>query len=198
MKKNSFDKTYWKSRYKSNTIGWDLGNISNPIKGYVDQLTDKTLKILIPGAGHSYEAEYLWTLGFKNTYVLDIAKEPITNFLSRVPEFPKSNCLHLDFFDLDDSFDIIIEQTFFCALNPILRMAYVSKMCDLLSDNGKLLGLLFNFELTETGPPFGGNKRLYKKLFQKKFKIKTLETAYNSMTSRQDKELFFIFEKKGK
>ncbi len=91
---------------------------------------------------------------------------------------------------------MILEQTFFCALDPILRENYVSKMHELLSEKGKIAGLLFNFPLTEAGPPFGGNSDEYKTIFSEKFTILQLEIAYNSIKPRANKELFFTFEKK--
>ena len=94
------------------------------------------------------------------------------------------------------TYDLIIEQTFFCALQPNLREKYVSKMYDLLSEKGKISGLFFNFPLTEVGPPFGGSYEEYVNLFSEKFTIKTLEPAYNSIKLRTNKELFFTFEKK--
>ena len=195
-KKNSLNKTYWENRYTSEQIGWNIGYASTPIQTYIDQLEDKTLKILIPGSGNSYEAEYLWDLGFENIYVLDFAKQPLENLKYRISTFPESQLLNMDFFELNDNFDLIIEQTFFCALNPDLRKSYVDKMHQLLNPKGKLVGLLFNFELTESGPPFGGNLSVYKSLFKDQFETKVLERSINSIKERQGKELFFIFEKK--
>lgn len=191
---DNLNKNYWENRYTNNQIGWNIGAISTPLKTYIDQLKDKSLKILIPGAGNSYEAEYLWNKGFKNVYVLDFAQQPLDNLKNRVPKFPQDQLLNADFFTLSNNFDLIIEQTFFCALNPILRQQYVEQMYHLLKPKGKLVGLLFNFELTEEGPPFGGNKAEYKSLFKNKFKIKILEPSINSIKERQGKELFFIFE----
>ncbi len=196
MKKNKLDKNYWDERYAKNKTGWNVGYISIPLRAYIDQLKDKSLKILIPGAGNSFEAEYLWKLGFKNVFIVDIASQPLENFKHRVPDFPVDQLLHIDFFELNDNFDIILEQTFFCALNPILRAKYVEHMRRLLKSNGKLVGLLFNFDLTESGPPFGGSISEYKSLFGDKFKIRLLENSINSIKERQGKELFFIFEKK--
>ena len=195
MKKNKLDEYYWNTRYQANDIGWNIGYPSTPIKTYIDQLTDKSIKVLIPGAGNSYEAEYLWENGFKNIYVLDIAKTPLDNFKRRVPDFPNTQLLHLNFFDLDISFDLILEQTFFCALNPVLRTKYAQKMYELLRHNGKLVGLLFDFELTEQGPPFGGSRVEYINIFEPFFDIKVLEASTNSIKPRDNKELFFIFEK---
>ena len=194
-KKNKLDHNYWEERYANNETGWNIGYPSTPIKDYVDQLEDKTQKILIPGAGNSFEAEYLWKLGFKNVYILDFAKQPLENFKYRVPDFPDHQLLHIDFFDVNQSFDLILEQTFFCALHPSLRTKYVQHSHQLLKPKGKLVGLLFDFELTESGPPFGGSLPEYNSHFRNHFKIRTLEKTYNSIKQRQGKELFFIFEK---
>ena len=58
------DTNYWNERYLKNDFGWDLGTISPPLKEYFDQIKNKNLSILIPGAGNSYEAEYLVNNGF--------------------------------------------------------------------------------------------------------------------------------------
>lgn len=190
------NKDYWDEKYAENKTGWNIGYISTPIKNYIDQLTDTSLKILIPGAGNSYEAEYLWNKGFKNLFILDISKQPLINFKKRVTDFPDTHLIHKDFFETEGTFDLIIEQTFFCALDPKLRRNYAIKMFDLLSNKGKLVGLLFDFELTVEGPPFGGDKEEYITYFKDLFKIKILERSYNSIKPRMNRELFFIFEKK--
>lgn len=195
LKKMELNNHYWENRYTQNEIGWDTGEITTPLKDYIDQITNKNLKILIPGAGNGYEFDYLIKNGFTNVYVVDFAATPLQNIAIRNPKF-KKNLIHLDFFELEMTFDLIIEQTFFCALNPKLREKYVAKMKTLLNNNGKIAGLLFDFPLTEVGPPFGGSIEEYQNLFLKEFKIKTLEKAYNSIKPRADKELFFIFEKK--
>lgn len=192
----ALNKTYWENLYEKEDTGWNIGHISTPIKTYIDQLENKALKILIPGAGNSYEAEYLWSKGFINLFVLDIAKQPLENFKKRVPDFPEDQLLLEDFFSLDNTFDLIIEQTFFCALNPEMRLQYVNKMSELINSKGKLAGLLFDFPLSNEGPPFGGSTEEYISRFSNDFNIKTLGKSYNSIKQRTDKELFFIFEKK--
>lgn len=183
--------TYWEERYDSKLTGWDMGMVSPPLKAYFDQLKDRSLKILIPGAGNAYEAEYLFTNGFRNIYVLDIAKQPLQNLKSRVPDFPEQQLIHQNFFDHSDAFDLIIEQTFFCALPPELRDHYVAKMHELLKGDGKLAGVLFDFPLTEKGPPFGGSKEEYQRRFKTLFNIHILDKSFNSHPSRAGKELFF-------
>ena len=190
------NKNFWDLRYQNNEIGWDIGYISTPLKKYIDQLTDKNIKILIPGGGNSYEAEYLNNLGFKNVFVIDISPTALTNLKNRVPDFPKNHLINIDFFKLNNSFDLILEQTFFCALTPKIRDNYVLKMNQLLRPNGKLVGLLFNIPLNKDRPPFWGTKKEYLSYFKTYFKIEIMELSYNSISERTNNELFIKLIKK--
>lgn len=189
------DKDFWNKRYLESDTAWDLGKISPPLKEYFDKIENKELKILIPGAGNAHEAEYLFHKGFKQIYILDIALEAIKNFKKRVPEFPDEHLICGDFFEHHNTYDLIIEQTFFCAIHPSLRKEYALKIHELLKTNGKLVGLLFDDKLNDDKPPFGGSKAEYLNLFSAHFNIKQIETANNSISPRATRELFIIFEK---
>ena len=180
----------WDNRYLKNDIGWDLGEVSPPLKAYFDQLTNKQLKILIPGGGNSYEAEYLFKNGFKNVFVIDLSKTALDNIKTRVPNFPLNQLIQGDFFDLEDAFDLIIEQTFFCAIHPSLRKQYAKKIHQLLVPKGKLVGLMFNVPLNSNKPPFGGDKKEYLNYFNANFEIQEMKTCINSHNSRKGRELF--------
>lgn len=192
----TLDATYWESRYQSSETGWDLGEVSPPLKAYIDQLSDKSLKICVPGVGRGHEVRYLWNNGFKNVYAVDLAASPLLELQKAIPDFPVAQCIEGDFFKLNMQFDLILEQTFFCALNPDLRDAYVKKMAELLDENAKLVGLLFDFPLDENGPPFGGSQAEYHERFSPYFDIECLDRCYNSATPRQGKERFIKLRKK--
>lgn len=197
--KMSTEEKFWSNRYKDNKTGWDIGYPSTPIKEYIDQLDNKNTRILIPGAGNAYEAEYLFKQGFKNVYVLDISKHPLEAFKKRVPDFPSENLLQGDFFELEVSFDLIIEQTFFCSFEPSPnnRKAYAKKTNELLAPNGKLVGLWFCHDLDKNGNrPFGGTKEEYLEYLNPYFKTKLFEACHNSIKPREGNELFGIFIKK--
>jgi SAM-dependent methyltransferase len=185
---------FWENRWLDNNIGWDLGEVSPPIKSYINQLEDKTIKILIPGCGNAYEAEYLLAKGFNNVFIVEISKTAIKTFKNRCPQFSIDNIIEDDFFKICGQYDLIIEQTLFCALEPIFRKNYVEQMTKLLKPGGKLVGLLFNRYFSE-GPPFGGDFELYKILFSEDFKLETLKPCYNSIEPRQGTELFVKFIK---
>jgi SAM-dependent methyltransferase len=189
------DKFYWDLQYQSETTGWDLGTISPPIREYIDQLKDTTISVLIPGCGNTYEAEYLLEKGFSNITVIDIAPTLVEKLKEKFKNTDAIRIIQGDFFEHKGSYDLILEQTFFCALPPQMRQKYVWKMHQLLSKNGKITGLLFNRSF-EVSPPFGGSKTEYEQLFSEAFYFKILETSYNSVTPRVQSELFFVFEKK--
>jgi hypothetical protein len=76
-----------------------------------------------------------------------------------------------------------------------MREKYVLKMHQLLTEKGKLVGLLFN-KIFESGPPFGGNKTEYELLFKKHFDFIKMELCKNSAAPRANSELFIEFQKK--
>ena len=193
---DKFNKEFWTERYQNNEAGWDLGAPSTPLKEYIDQLKNKKLSILIPGAGNAYEAEYLFNKGFENVTVIDISPEPLKNTQKRLPDFPKENLICGDFFDHNQQYDLILEQTFFCALNPTLRNNYVEQIHKLLKPNGKLVGLLFTEPLNNEMPPFAATKDEYIAFFSPKFNFKVFEGCTNSIKPRAGRELFINFEKK--
>ncbi|HLK97937.1 MAG TPA: hypothetical protein VK364_09225, partial [Hymenobacter sp.] len=113
-----FDESYWQDRYATGRTGWDVGTITPPLRDYFQQLSSPDARrILIPGAGRAYEAEYLHELGFSQVYVADIAPEALKALQQRVPGFPAAHLLLQDFFGLPTAppYDLVVEQTFFCA-----------------------------------------------------------------------------------
>ncbi len=186
---------YWDERYLNDDFGWDIGSVSPALKAYIDQLTDKNLRILIPGAGNAHEAEYLHAQGFANVYVLDIATVIFDNIRERVPSFPGNHLIQEDFFAHRGQYDLILEQTFFCALDPTLRKSYVAKMHTILKPGGKLVGVLFSDPMNADNPPFGGSLEEYENLFFPAFQKQVFEPCYNSIERRVGLELFMILEK---
>jgi SAM-dependent methyltransferase len=194
--KKTFSKEYWNNKYSRGNSGWDAGSITTPLKDYFDQISDKNIKILIPGAGNAWEAEYLYLNGFTNVFLLDFAEESIRNFQKRCPDFPNENILNQDFFDHKEKYDLIVEQTFFSSFHPSLREKLISQISNLLKEKGKYMGLIFNHEFNFQGPPFGGFVDEYRTLFQPYFNFHVFETAFNSIKPRKERELFFIVIKK--
>ncbi|HRI84324.1 MAG TPA: SAM-dependent methyltransferase [Ignavibacteria bacterium] len=190
------DSAFWDDRYESGQTGWDIGYASTPVKEYADQISDKEIKILIPGCGNAYEAEYLLQSGFRDITVLDISEVLTEKLKMKFGGYEGIRIFNEDFFEHEDKYDLIIEQTFFCALDPGMREEYAVKMSSLLSENGKVAGVLFDTQFEKEGPPFGGSRNEYEVLFGKHFEIKTLERCYNSVAKRSGNEVFINLKNK--
>jgi len=198
MKKNSLDNSFWNIRYQNNQTGWDVGEISNPIKKWFNNQENKKINILVPGAGVGYEVKYGFENGFENIFYMDFSSRAADLFKEICPLFPKKQILIGDFFSLKTPlfFDVIIEQTFFCAIDPVLRPNYVKKTKEILKENGKIIGLLFNREFATNGPPFGGTEKEYRRLFNSKFNFKKFENSLLSSLPRKEYEFWIELIKK--
>lgn len=187
------DQAFWQQRYDENTTGWDIGQVSEPLKAYIDQLDEKDLRILIPGCGFGHEARYLAAQGFTHVTVIDLVDDAISRLREEVPAV---RCITGDFFELDESeaFDLVLEQTLFCAINPAMRDRYIQKVADLLVPGGKYVGVLFNREF-EGGPPFGGDIDEYADYLDPRFTHYRINACYNSIPQRAGTEVFVKAEK---
>jgi SAM-dependent methyltransferase len=208
MNEDLSNPAYWNELYETRQTNWDIGYISTPLKEYFDQLTNKDLAMLIPGCGNSYEAEYLIQEGFTNITVVDISSLLTQQLAEKFKEEigqaassgqtgytpPPLTIINSDFFALEGQYDLIIEQTFFCALPPSRRSDYVQQTYNLLKRGGKLAGVLFNRSFAG-GPPFGGSMEEYKSLFEERFTLKTLAPCYNSIKPRAGAEAFLLAQK---
>lgn len=193
---NPLDQTYWNERWQKNETGWDLGKASPAITDYMTQYRDKKAAILIPGCGNAYETEFLIDHGFTNITLIDIAPKAVEALKEKFADKPQINVLCEDFFNHQGSYDLIIEQTFFCAIPPVRRKEYSGKTASLLNENGKIIGVLFDKQFNQPFPPFGGCPCEYKPIFEPYYTIKTMDKCYNSIPSRANSEVFINLIKK--
>ncbi len=186
---------FWEDKYLQGYTGWDIGKVSDPLRGILDEETNKEARILIPGAGNAWEAEYAWKSGFKHVFVLDFAPSAIAAFQNRIPDFPLENLIQEDFFKHKGTYDLILEQTFFCALHPSLREDYSAHMHNLLSPNGRLRGVMFDAAKNSDSPPFGGSSHEYITLFSKRFSKVQIEPCLRSIAPRAGQEVEILLQK---
>jgi SAM-dependent methyltransferase len=189
------DKDYWSARYRQQNTPWDVGYATPPLVHYLANIADKQSRILIPGCGTGHEAAFLHQQGHANVFVCDWAEEALAALQSEVPDFPPEHLLCMDFFDLQLQVDYLIEQTFFCAIAPSRRTAYVDKAASLLPVGGVLAGLLFSVPFEREGPPFGGSASEYERLFSRRFQILRMQPADDSIKPRLGHELFVEMRK---
>lgn len=195
---NPLGQSYWNLRWEKNETGWDIGYASPAITAYMAQYPDKNASILIPGCGNAHEAEYLVSNGFTDITLIDIAPKAVERLKTKFADVPQVTILCEDFFRHKGSYDLIIEQTFFCAIHPSKRKAYSQKAASLLNENGRVTGVLFDTTFEKQGPPFGGNASEYRTIFEPAFIIKTMSECYNSIAQRAGTEVFINLIKRPK
>lgn len=186
---------YWNKRYQETNTGWDIGYANKVLTDYVEAHVSKDATILVPGAGRAYEVEYLWNKGYRNIYACDFSERAKSSFLEANPGFVKEHYLVSDFFQLEMTFDVVLEQTFFCAINPSMRNAYKNKMHSILNKGGRIYGLLFDM-IKEDGPPYGGSREEYTDLFINDFEILQLKECTDSIAPRMGNEVVIELLKK--
>ena len=199
-KKNGYLQKDWQRHYDEGDLGWDLGQVAPPFIKLFESKTILPGKTLIPGCGRGHEVIYLAENGFEVTAV-DYSPGAVNHLKSTVQERNlKCEVLYLDFFGIDSShngvYDLLIEQTFFCAISPEQRSFYVSTVARALKKGGMLAGLFYHTGEEEGGPPFNTTREDIKKYFSDSFEIRQLSKAEDSAEQRKNKEWLAILIKK--
>ena len=187
---------FWNARWAAGETGWDTGSAAPALTEYAAQYPNKNAAILIPGCGSAYEAEALAKMGFQNITLLDIAPEAVARLQQKFAQQSQIQVVLGDFFQHEGHYNLILEQTFFCAIPPHRRAEYIRQAAALLREGGRLVGLLFDKTFDKPGPPFGGHEAEYRALFSPYFSIRKMEPCTNSIAPRAGSELFINLEKK--
>ena len=121
------------------------------VKGFLE--TSHTGNALIPGCGLAYEVRAFEEAGWT---VMAIDFSPVAVERARCELGPLADrVVQDDFFKHDfgsQSFDLIYERTFLCALPPDLWPAYVTRVMQLLRPSGKLAGIFLYGDQAEPPP----------------------------------------------
>lgn len=197
--RNGYEQADWQKHYDENDLAWDLGEVANPFVCLWEdkQLTPGTL--IIPGCGQGHEVLYFAEREFQVTGVdySPGAVKLLGDSLSR--KKLNAQVLHRDFFNLeaahDKAYDSMLEQTFFCAIHPDQRSAYVETASRILKPDGMLFGLFYQTG-EEGGPPFNTTEADIRNHFSEAFDIERLEKCVFSSEKRKDKEWLAILRKK--
>jgi len=189
---------------ENQVLKFDSGNTSElnycvvlpPIKEYINQITNQGIKILVIGTENTFTADYLFRKGFTNTHYLNNDSSSIKDFIKRLPHFPSEQLFCENFFLHSGKYDLILEQTFFSSLPRSQRYNYVKKVHELLSEKGKLVGVLFNPEFNTQDALSDAIRNEYCLLFKNCFNFMCFEEVYNSLKSEAVSEIFIILIKK--
>jgi SAM-dependent methyltransferase len=189
------DSEFWNQKYKLNDIGWDLGGPTPFFSSWIE--TQKPSQhICILGAGNGYDALHFCSKGHIVSAV-DFAKLPVQCMKQVAKEKDLTlNVIQEDIFNLPksykSSYDIVVEQTCFCAINPTRRSEYIDVVFNILKPGGKFVGFLFpiNKKEDEGGPPFAVQLEKTLPLFESKFELVSKHFPDESILPRKGNEIF--------
>ena len=189
---------FWNQKYINDDFGWDISSVTPIFLDYFSKINDKQ-DIFVPGCGLGHDVIYLAQQGH-NVTALDFSSFAI-NHINQKYNNSNLKTIKGDFFKIDSNyfnkFDIILEYTFFCAINPSKRSLYVDLVYKLLKKKGILVAIFIpvNKLDNDEGPPFGVDINKVIQMFSNKFKTIKNEKSPLSIEPRKDSELFVIMEK---
>lgn len=189
----------WQRHYETDDLRWDIGEASPPFVRLWDERRLQPGDAIIPGCGRGHEAVFFAERGF-NVTAVDIAPGA-AHCLRRILNEKRLpvNVVLGDFFELgpahDNRYDVMFEQTFFCAIAPSRRDRYVETAFRILKPNGILTALFY--ETGEPGgPPFNTSREDVLRHFAIRFDIERLEKTPHSVERRKGKEWLGILRRK--
>ena len=190
---------FWEDKYLDESLGWDLGG-PTPIFAEMAQKLNPG-KLCIVGCGRGHDAIMFAQNGFEVTAV-DFAPSAIKAVKVLAKDFDVHiQAIQDDIFSLKqkyaNTFDYVIEQTCFCAIDPSRRNDYADVVQSILKPGGQLIGLWFPLDKTmeEGGPPWATSIDEVKSLFNSGWGIEKEEWPTLSISPRKDREKMIIFKK---
>ena len=187
---------FWSHIYQIGDDGWELGRAAPPIARWLAANPPSGKRVLVAGCGRGHEARLAARLGARVTAV-DIAPEAVaaTRALA-AKEGLTLDVLEADVFALPSAlrFDLILEHTLFCAIDPARRSEYVRAMAAALDKGGQLVGLFWNTG-RPGGPPFAVEEPEVRALMSTHFTIDSCTLAPDSVAARLGRELLMVMTK---
>jgi len=186
------DPAFWEGLYTQGFTGWELGRAAPPLSNYFAATPPTGARALVVGCGRGNEARMLADHGAEVT-AIDIAPSAIQQAQAIVS--PSSSSINYqlgDVFDLrrePPAYDLIVEHTCFCAIDPKRRDDFVEAVADALHPGGVLVGLFYAHG-RDGGPPFTVSAEEVRARFGDRFVIDRLELAADSVIMRRGDELF--------
>lgn len=203
------DAELWERKYQAGSDGWELMRPAPPLVRYLAvQPPAPGARALVPGCGRGHEARLLARLGAKVS-AIDIAPSAIAECRRLAEEEGLADsveALPLDLFALPEehrgAYDLVVEHTCFCAIDPGRRGEYAAAAAAALRPGGRLVGLFWCHDYPG-GPPYGARQEEVERTFlgpglgdgAAPFRLRHGEVPPDSILTRAGHELLLDMEK---
>lgn len=188
---------FWDPLFVANAGGWELGRAAPPLVTWFSGHVPEGMRALVPGCGRGHEARLLARLGATVT-AIDLAPTAIAQAQAMTPPELTIAFAVADLFARMGSppaFDLVVEHTCFCAIDPARRDDYVTAVADSLQPGGLLVGLFYAHG-RPGGPPFTTDRAEVERRFAPRFTIEQLAVAQGSTLIRHGQELFAVMRRR--
>ena len=192
----------WDARYRDGEIPWEKGMPHPGLLFFVErhrEIFADAPRLFHAGCGYGRDASYL-ALFCSELTALDISEAPIDGAKKLYPEIKNINWHTADLFTWDEpeKYDLVWEQSCFCAIPLERRQDYVRSVHALLKPGGLLVAVFFlnPDHPPEEGPPFGVTREELNDFFAENFEL--LEDSPNPPTyeGRENRETIMVWRKR--
>jgi len=181
------DAAFWEALYRDGDDGWELGVATPPLVRWFAAHSPRGKRALVVGCGRGHEARMLHHAGARVT-AIDFAEPALA-------AARKSSALEIDWRLLDlfalpkagEKWDLLVEHTCFCAIDPARRDEYVDVVAGALVPGGELVGLFYAHG-RPGGPPFTTTDEELERRFTARFAIDHREVPPDSVARRAGDE----------
>ena len=188
---------FWTQRWHAGKIPWDLGSIPPSLESFLTRTTTPT-RVLIPGCGSGYEVRAFHGMGHEVT-AIDFSATAVAH-AKQLLGSRGDRVVHGNFFKHDfgeNRYGLIYERGFLCSLPPARWQDYASRMADLLSPGGRLIGL-FLYGREPEPPPYPLTEEIAAGLLGRSFRLLCNDTVMaKSVPVYQGMEHWQEWEKTG-
>lgn len=182
----------WEARYAHDSTPWDLGQPNPALVIALSRAAALGMpapgRALLPACGRGHDAIPLLKAGWSVVGV-DLAPSAVAISAAAWARFGRrGEAVQGDVLALPPPargpFDLVVEHTCLCALDPALEGAWAASMAGALEPGGWLVGIFFHADLPD-GPPFGIPQERLAALVEPAFEILLSEPAEGSIARRQ-------------
>ncbi|MHA1771224.1 MAG: methyltransferase domain-containing protein [Candidatus Thorarchaeota archaeon] len=155
---------------------WDIGQPHPALVALVEQKKIPVGSVFEPGPGRGDNALYLASKGYDVT-TCDISPSAVTALRKRARNLGLSiNVIQAEVIygidSLANRFDVVFERSFLQTLPPPMRSRYIERVCTLLRDDGRYIGIIRGpRDPPPVTQPYAFSKQELLDLFSKRFDI---------------------------
>jgi SAM-dependent methyltransferase len=197
MTPDTLSPDFWQQHYEDGTTRWDLGQPSPPLVSWWHGSSWQPQRAIVLGCGRGHDARFLAAQGVE---VLGIDFAP--GAIAAARQQHQTPGLKLEFVQQDmfqllpdyaQQFDLVVEHTCYCAIDPSCRDDYVALAAQLLRPQGRLVAVFFTHN-RGGGPPYATTPAEIRQRFSPRFQLLQLTPVENSVPSRAGEEHLGAFE----